>query len=386
MRKKPNGLWPGLALGAVAALASGCDSPMPMNHQDLGMNQPDMSLPGDLTGASCAPFSGELASCTCTPEDYAPRFEMSAKDTWPACISDADASAYKLVGMNTPSTAARTRAFVSMGTRLWKNANVPSDADFLAARNDFSTPEGIGSRVQRRQDVHYPDIPDNTASKCTDATIAMMYPDRCAGPQKILPIINDALTKGQAGMDARVNAARIEAALLWFFYISIASEHWTCGFSNMADCDSAWAYYTADTTRGQPLGLAEYVNGLSPATHDRVFDGLLAARCWRDIDKALPGARMDLYKRASDQTDKAALRGMALILRDRLGKLMAASGDVQAAHLAFINIIGGFLDRAARARDATKADELKAEVSKTMAANVDVQKAQAALDALFACP
>ena len=101
---------------------------------------------------------------------------------------------------------------------------------------------------------------------------------------------------------------------------------------------------------------------------------------------ALPSTRTDLYKKASDQTDKAALRGMALILRDRLGKLKTGAADVQAAHLAFINIIGGFLDRGARARDAARADELKAEVSKTVVADVDTQKAQAAIDALFPCP
>lgn len=376
---------PARGLLLAALVAAGCDSPPMPAPQDMASSA-DLPPPPpvDMTGATCAPFTGELAACSCSAEDYAPRFQMSSKDSWPACVSDENT--YKLAGMNTPSTAARTRALVSIGEKLWKNANAPTAQNFTDARAEYAVAEGIGSRVQRRQDIHYPEIPENTTTKCTDAAIAAMYPDRCVGPQRLLPILNDAFQAGQAGMNPRVNAARIEAALLWFFHISIMSEHWTCSFSNIADCDSAWAYYTADSQRGQPLGLAQYVNELSPETHNRVFDGLLAARCWRDIDKALPTTRMDLYRRASEQTDKAATRGMALILRDRLGKLQNSAGDVQAAHLAFINIIGGFLDRAARAINAQQADVLKAQVSAATAGAVDVAKARAAIDAIFACP
>jgi hypothetical protein len=49
-------------------------------------------------------------------------------------------------------------------------------------------------------------------------------------------------------------------------------------------------------------------------------------------------------------------------------------------------VLGGFIDHAARTVDAGKADALKAQWSAASAAQVDVQAAEAALDALFPCP
>ena len=77
---------------------------------------------------------------------------------------------------------------------------------------------------------------------------------------------------------------------------------------------------------------------------------------------------------------------MALILRDRIGKIPTLSGEAQEAALNFVNIIGGFMDRAARAIDPTKADQLKTSTQATIAANVNATQAQSILDTLFACP
>lgn len=381
MKRNLTHLSAGLALGLLAA-APGCSgTTTPGDNQDMSMPSGDMKV-GDNT---CAPFTGDIMACKCSPDDYAPRFDASVHDSWPACTLS-DKNSFKLIGMSAPASAARSVAFETMATRLWKNANAPMAADFTAARDAYSVAEGLASRVQRRQDVAYPEIPGDNKLACSDANIAAMYPDRCAGPGRLLPIINDAFQKGTAGTMPRVQAARIEAALLWFMKISITSEQWTCSFDDIEDCDAQWGYYNGAKERGESIGLGAYVAALHPETHNRIYDGLLAARCWRELDQDMPAKRMDLYQRATAQTDKALLRGVGLILRDRLGKLKAASGDVQDAHLAFINVLGERLDYQARNINAQQADALKAEVSKTTAASVDVTRAQAAIDALFPCP
>jgi hypothetical protein len=77
---------------------------------------------------------------------------------------------------------------------------------------------------------------------------------------------------------------------------------------------------------------------------------------------------------------------MALILRDRFGQLSCSTGVQQQANLEFVKLMGGFMDRAVRAIDATKADALKAQYTAASAAQVDVAKSQQLLDSLFPCP
>ena len=60
--------------------------------------------------------------------------------------------------------------------------------------------------------------------------------------------------------------------------------------------------------------------------------------------------------------------------------------EAQEAVLNFVNITGLLLDRAARAIDPVKADQLKASTQAATAAAVNVSQAQGLLDTLFACP
>jgi hypothetical protein len=57
----------------------------------------------------------------------------------------------------------------------------------------------------------------------------------------------------------------------------------------VADCDSSWGYYTVGVERDAPAQqtFARYVRALEPATHQRVWDGLLAVHCWRELDGGL---------------------------------------------------------------------------------------------------
>jgi hypothetical protein len=294
---------------------------------------------------------------------------------------------FHTLGASPPSTSARTLAWDSMAGKLWRNQAVPTMQNFLDARNEYSVAQGIGSRVDRRQDIHYPEIPGApSALACTVAGNPALYPDRCAGPARLNPIINDAFQKGIAQMEPRVQAARIEAALLWFFYLSTLSEVWTCSFDKKDDCDSALAYYNAFTPRDELHGLASYIQALGPETHQRAFDGFLAERCWRDLDQALPATNTALYTRASNQIDRAELRGLALVARQRFGSLPCTTGEDQKAAHEFLKILVGFLDRDARSRNATQADVLETQVEKGDPAAIDVKAATDALDALYPCP
>ena len=360
--------------------AAGCDPGTTMNQT------PNMCMADATSPAMCQPLSGSLSACKCSPDDYAPRFNNSKTDTWPACISDANPNKYVQLAASLPAAASRAQAFVAMGTGLWKKGGVPTSADFTVARDAYSVAEGIGSRVARRQDIHYPEVPGSDKFACSTPSVATMYPDRCAAPGKLKPIIDAAFTAGIAGTKPLVQSARIEAALLWFFYLSPLSEEWTSGFDDIEDVDSAWAYLTGGTDRGSPIGLGQYIQQLDTQTYDRCFDAVLAGRCWRDIDKDFPSTCNLFYQRTSNQLDKALTKGMALILKDRIGKIPTLTGEAQEAALNFVNIMGLLMDRAARAIDPAKADQLKTSTQAATAAGVNVGQAQSLLDSLFACP
>ena len=311
---------------------------------------------------------------TCKPKsgDYRPG---ATDDGFAMCISD-DNSYHPF---NTSiSSIARVTAFDDIAAKLRFGSDaVPTPADFLDARTIFTADQGLGSRVERREDEHYP--PAAKACNMMTADELAMNKDRCAGPAKLLPIINAAFAAGAMGMDPRANADRVEAALLWFLYISPFKEARTCT-NAVADCDSSYAYYTGGEARSAGKGFARYVRTRSLQTHDAIWDGLLAVRCWRDLDNPT-GAAMDLTLRdkAVNQLDRALTRGLAVIVRQRIQRRLCGSAWLTA------QILGGVLDRDATLRDGTKATVLRAELAKADPKTVDEKALLAALDALFPC-
>jgi len=361
-----------VTLTALLALVAGCESSDP---QPSG---PDGGAGGGA--AACAADDGvtqqDNAACTPDPDDYQPRVNGSADDSWPACISDDDS--YHPFGASVSSNA-RTAAFETMAGLLgFGQAVAPDPQAFVDACVAYTQPEGLDSRVSRREDEHHPAAP----KKCRDMTAAELqsYPERCVGPAQIQPLLNQAFEQGSAGIDPVRNAARIEAALLWFFYVAIYKESTTCT-AKAADCDSATGYYAGGQARSPSLGFARYVQARSSQAHDASWDALLAVRCWRDLDNPT-GVATDLATRdkALAQLDRALDRDLALIVRQRLAALPCESAWVSA------QILGAALDRAATARDPTEAATLRDALSKSRAEDVDVAAATTALDALFPCP
>jgi hypothetical protein len=386
---------PSWALAALLLL--GCETTPPDGTPvDAGADVPTAdagSVPP--TDAPAVDGGADVPTAACAPlaSDYTPRAAMSSTDTWAACVSDR--GEYVRFDMST-SSIARTTAFERIhldaangrSAGLFDPSRDPAPEEFTAARMVYLEPEGLDSRLVRRTDEHHPQ--PSPSNDCRMAGVVAANPDYCAGPARLLPIITASFRDGQLGTTGtppRVLAARIEASLLWFFYLSVYKESLTCATAT-ADCDSAWAYYTGGVQRGEArhAALSRYVLALEPATHDRIWDGILAVRCWRDLDRANPAADAVLRERARDQLDRALTRGVAVVLRSRLRAIARASAAEAPAHLAFVQVIAPLLDRVARARSAADADRLGSLLAVTDPRSLDADGAVATLDRLFPCP
>ncbi|MDQ3032903.1 MAG: hypothetical protein M3Y87_10835 [Myxococcota bacterium] len=385
------------------ALLIGCGAPPEI--EDAGADATtDAPLDADVV-----PIDGAGLTCTPFPGDYTPRIAMSSTDEWPPCI--VDVGTYARVEP-TISSIARVEAYdtlVAPGGVIAGADRDPSAAAFTEARTIYETDQGLGSRVIRRSDET---IPAPEPNDCRIASVVAASPEYCVGPTQLSPILREAFAAGMIGgaEPSRVYAARIDAALTWFLYLSPAKESLTCT-TTARDCDSAWAYYTGGVeSRDGGNGLARRVRTLDRETHDRIWDALLAVRCWRDLDPSdVATERLDLRARARAQLARALDRGMALVIADRLRQMQAASGDAQRAHFEWLRVIaaplpertipspdpGGadilvparasLVDRMLRARSASVADFVEMEMSSSDPADVDVDAIVTMLESIFPC-
>jgi hypothetical protein len=212
-----------------------------------------------------------------------------------------------------------------------------------------------------------------------------MFVDYCTGPAQIQPILLGALMGGFEEESPRFQAGRVEGGLLRFLYVSTYKEGLTCTTAPK-DCDSAYAYYTGGEAARGGLALAGRVAAADPLAHDRAWDGLLALRCWRDLDGEETATNVELRERARNQFDRAVLDGVAAVVTQHLVSLRDTTGDEQSYHFGLLQALGPVLEREARARMPAQADVLMAELERDEAAAVDADAAIAALDMLFDCP
>ena len=322
----------------------------------------------------------EMQACEPLETDYAP----GADDTWPVCISDDDT--YHQFEM-TISSIGRVAGFEEIADILWRVEGTPSADAFLRARDIYATDEGLDSRVQRREDEHYSPVADmgGESLRCRDEGVPELDPDRCVGPARILPILNASFQAGILGEgNGLVHSARLEAALLWFLYVSSHKEASTCR-DKKKDCDSAYAYYTGGVPREDGLGLAGYFKAMDENVHDRVWDGILAVRCWRDLDTEEVAQDLDTQAQAIDQLDEALMNGLSRLVLDRLLRLEGGGDEAEAAW-AFVQILGGVLLRETAERDPARASALEGELSKVAVDDVDAELVSQTLQDIFPCP
>jgi hypothetical protein len=343
---------------------------------DVSPDTPADVPPPCLEGWALPEAGIEDPACKPLAMDYEPGNDS---DSWAKCISDD--GAYHPFDANI-STIARIAAFETIRGLLF-TGTAPAPEAFVQAKEAYAQDQGLGSRVDRREDVHYAAAP----KKCQDMTEEELaqYPDRCVGPAKIRPILNAAFKDGADGKDPILNAARIEAALLWFLYVSVHKEATTCTTTKV-DCDSHYAYYTGGDPETGGLGLSRYVKSLSVKTHDRIWDGILAVRCWRDLDNADTATDTAMRDLAILQLDTALLRGVALVTMSRARAVKESPGcpEMQAAWFETVQILGGVLDREATARNAAKAGLLRDELAK--GAGADVDAIYGLVEEIFPCP
>ncbi len=399
-------------LACAALVLGGCGDGDPMDTEGVETEGETGESEGTSEGGDAqeppAYSCGELmlacvdeSACAPASTDYMPRENNSADDTWPACISDG--GVYELVD-SPPSSIARIEAFENIADKLWRNG-VPTAQDFLDARVEYTIEEGLESRVNRREDLHYDPIPEaewddafDSDKQCSVPALAAKYDDRCAGPSQIAPLVNAAFEAGSNGEgDPTVHAAEIEAGLLWFLYISTYKEAYTCAANKAKDCDSAWAYYTGGFQIDGGIGLASYVKMYSENAHNRIFDGVLASRCWRNlvgdgegyplIDE-LPPSDVEQFNLGWEQLDNALHRGYAVVVRERLIDHIGGlrNGDSTVATWAFLQVAGPVLDREASERGAPEAGTLAALWQSDGTDEAALTEGLAALDSVFDCP
>ncbi len=330
--------------------------------------------------------------CVAQSTDYQPVTNPNADPYAPCVTDDGD---YHLIA-DTPSSIARVEAYEEVMAIL-RDDMTPDG--FTRARAAYAVDEGLESRLVRREDLFYPPVPEadwdpgvDPDKQCTVQANVDRYPERCAGPARIAPIINDAFVGGQMGEgDALVHVARIEAAMLWFLHLSVYKEANTCLLKDK-DCDSSWAYYTGGFDRMGGIGLSREVSSLSVLAHSRIWDGFSAVRCWRELYPIEDFPTIDdvdangqaLVNDAFDQLGTALWYGLSRIVRDRLEQLTMSCGTQAEAHWAFLQIVGPVLDEHAARVGATELGSLWS--TEEPPEFEQIEAAIETLDDAFACP
>lgn len=448
-----------LSLLGISLLVAACETPRPVNDvpsadavSDTGVDSTvqsdasDVTQPtdaamesgADVTDAASPSDGGDVAdvvSSACMPAatDFLPRTAMASWMTpWNGCMAVTNANAYPYFSgsASAPVRVARLGALDAPGG-FFDPTRDPAPTEFVAAAADAGAntsaeflfrDTGVATRYQRRADEHYA-VPTGLVLNstyqdfCGMAANAMANPDYCAGPTALNGVLNDSLAAGMAGMgSARVHAARIQATYQWWLFISSHKESLTCAPVS-ADCDSAAGYYTGTASRNDATqyGLARALIALGDAgraAHDRIWDGLLAVRCWRDMDggrtsdggTTVPATNEALREQARMQLDAALTRGIVMIVQARLRAFASTDGDVaraaeRAAHAAWIGVVGPLLangiERWSRgswaARRASAPAGVVSRVVTELRAGASITTTQAGrasadLEALFPCP
>lgn len=384
-------------LPVVLALTGCADAD---EDDDDGGSEGDDSSGADESGTGDCESDVEFPAVDETPcAPLATDYQPGAQDDYPDCV--ADDGEWTAVLEDPPGSADRTVAYDDI-LALLRSGTEPTPDDFTMARTRYSIGEGLESRIVRREDIHFPVIPETDQDpgvdfdkQCTVGDNVSTYADRCVGPAKISPIINEAFAAGMSGEgDPNVHAARIDAAITWFMFVSPYKESASC-IILPEDCDAHRGYFQGAEPRDMPIGWGAQVDALSPMAYDAVYDAMLAIRCWRDLypgdadptwDELGPDGQA-MYIAAHEQLDNALWYALARTVRDHVEQQPIVCGSDADANWAYLQILGPVLEPEAQRRDATAAGTLTSVfASATPPAPEMLQAAVAAIDTAFPCP
>ncbi|MBO6933666.1 MAG: hypothetical protein JJ863_01785 [Deltaproteobacteria bacterium] len=331
----------------------------------------DASAPADFgPGPMCSLPAMPTVDCMPLPTDYSP----GADDMWAPCISD-DGTYHRIE--ESISSIARIRAFEDIASLIFDPSGSPTSDDYLMARMLYQEDEGLDSRVARRYDPRF-EVPDGT--DCTQPAMAAEYPDYCVGPVTLQPTILDALNEGIENGGV-LPAARAEAALIWFLYASTRKEAFSCTTA-AKDCDSSYAYYTGGEVDRGGIGIARYIDEADAAAHDRVWDALLAVRCWRDLDPDETATDLEMRDLARDQLDRAISYGLAQVVRSRLMAMCEGDGLEALYHWTFVRTLAPALYPTL----GTGRSTIEAAIAVDDPDSVDTDAFAQAIDDAYECP
>ena len=73
----------------------------------------------------------------------------------------------------------------------------PGKQEFVDSNVIYLEPEGLDSRISRREDEHYPKVMQNGETlRCRDEGVPELDANRCVGPAQIKPVILSAFDAG----------------------------------------------------------------------------------------------------------------------------------------------------------------------------------------------
>jgi hypothetical protein len=306
------------------------------------------------------------SSCVPLATDFQPRTNAGG-DMWPTCLGD--------------GSAARVDAYEAMATLLWDNAAEPTAADFTAARDQYVIAEGLESRLNRREDLHYDPIPMDEWDPMVDGDKQCTVPDaRRQVPRPLRrPQANEADPRrgvrrrpdrrGRRPRPRREDPRHPRLVPL----LSVYKEAETCGSVKAADCDSAWAYYTGVEPIARRQGhlrrgssppartpTSASTTASSPSAAGVTSTRTPTTRC-SPTSTPTPS---DQFELGWEQLDQSLHRGFALLVRPRRGLLRgrcaAPATPTRRPSGPTCRSLGPSLQREADERDAAQAATLAA--------------------------
>lgn len=339
----------------IVFLCFACESEDPENTDlsDMNGGSPSDTNGGDNGGEEGGNEGGDtsilVVDATPTSDAYErdmcmPNADDYPGDTWGECISDE--GRYELAGDNTPSSAARVAAFDEIAALLWRSEDVTVQ-NLVDAELIYGEDGGVGSRVARRYDAHV-SKPEGADCKADDA--ATQWPEYCVGPAQIEPLIIDSFAEAIAGNDVTANIANVRSGLVWFYYLSVYKEAYSCA-SKAQDCDSHWAYGNGGKQLDEdPLGLAGLIKTQSTLAYEALFNANLAVRCWRAEDATEVSENPDLHQKVLAQVDRALDYAYSLVLIGELNRWSTGSNRVKVFAEQTLIVLGPTIARAASER------------------------------------